>query len=459
MSRSVNGKGSRLAWWALSAASIAAAWYAVSMVVDVDAMAAYRIDKSEPESPGIRMNDADFKSYRKGRMTIEAHAAVMAVTKDRSRATLTQVTEGVFYPEKGDPYHFEAARANYHNYRHTLTVDAGARIYQDEDMDIRTPEFTFLRNEDLLEAPGRFTGILGGGEVDAENLIMSPKAETISAGPINWKGKASLQEQDEQAQWEFDAEQMDADGDIWVYTAARATDGEVIIRAKKITHNRDTDVLVAEGDVKFFGEESNLSCPKATIYRKEKRVVLENGVNLLIKAEEEQKLEEVEIPPLTPYVPDELKANRPLPPKDDPERSLDDQVRDTENLRDYPVTVLSEKIEYWYDKGSRKAIITGSPQARQELPEGRWRMIWAHRADFDGEKDWLTLTSREGNRDARLKGSTGDDYQAIEFGISTKKDVEKMSAKSIRGVSPIDDEEKASGGGGGIGGGLSGPIG
>jgi hypothetical protein len=297
----------------------------------------------------------------------------------------------------------------------------------------------------------------------AANLVFDTEKDTLSAGPVLWIGKADLQQQDSAKTWELSADETDWPGDgtsVWIH--GRATDGEVIVLADKIVHDQETDVLTAEGNVKFFGEDVNLSCPKAVVDRKNQKAVLSGTVEMLIKPEEKKGLKEEEIPPLIPYVPEEVKANRPLPPKSDPERELDDQVRSGESIREYPVSIIAKQIEYWYKEGDRKAFITGSPQARQEMTGGRWRMIWAHHAEYDGEKDWLKLLSRKEERDARFKNSVGDDFKAFHFELSTKKDDDRMSGKGVQGVAQVREEDETGGGtGGGAGGGsgLSGRIG
>src|ERR1019366_3974108 len=87
-----------------------------------------------------------------------------------------------------------------------------------------------------------------------------------------------------------------------------------------------------------------------------------------------------------------------------------------------PVRIGADRIVYWYKKGERHADITGSPQAQQELPEGRWRMAWSNHAKYDGEKETLTLISSPGLHDTRMKNSIGDDGTAAIYTFSTKDD-------------------------------------
>jgi hypothetical protein len=143
----------------------------------------------------------------------------------------------------------------------------------------------------------------------------------------------------------------------------------------------------------------------------------------------------VEIPPFKPQVPDDIAKDRPPAPpgKSDDEKKLDDEVRSGKTTRKYPILVLADKVEYWYAKGSRHAVITGSPQARQELAGGRWRYGWTHEAFYDGEKETLRMVSTEGKKDTRVKSSLGDDFVADTATVSTQEDNDEMSADGIVG--------------------------
>jgi lipopolysaccharide export system protein LptA len=236
----------------------------------------------------------------------------------------------------------------------------------------------------------------------------------------------------------------------------------VIIKANQVERNVKTDVVVATGNVSYFSKKVNLLCDKVTIYRKEKRAVLEGNVSMLIKPEDQEKLEEVALAPLRPIVPEEIANSRPAPPteKSDQEKQLDDEVRSNQNRRKYPVQVLAAKIEYWYGEGSRRADITGAPQARQELPAGRWRQVWAYKAHYDGEKETLRLDSSPGHKETRIMTSLGDDIHANWFEVSTKEEDDAWSAEALDGIfvpddneipkEPGSDKKKGTGGGGGV---------
>jgi lipopolysaccharide export system protein LptA len=213
--------------------------------------------------------------------------------------------------------------------------------------------------------------------------------------------------------------------------------------------------------VKYFSPKANMSCEKAVIYRKEKRAVLTGNVDMLVKPKDKQTKAVVEeIPPFRPEVPKEISTERPAaPPTEKQGNPIDDDLQNAKTLRNYPTAITAAKIEYWYAKGDRHAIITGSPQARQVLPEGRWRKLWAHEAQYDGEKEFLTLISREGQSDARAQTSLGDDIVAERVVVSTKEDDDDLEAKGVKatvygksdedtGIKPPDPIKPKTGGGG-----------
>ena len=95
---------------------------------------------------------------------------------------------------------------------------------------------------------------------------------------------------------------------------------------------------------------------------------------------------------------------------------MDDALRKTSNIRDYPAVMVAEKVEYWYGKGKRRAIITGKPQCLQDFPGDRWRRISGFIAHYDGEADTVKIESQQGKKEVVIKTSIGDVILA-RFGI------------------------------------------
>ena len=267
----------------------------------------------------------------------------------------------------------------------------------------------------------------------------APRAATAGAP----SGRPARQQESTDGSWRISAAHAHIAGPIQTSLNATASDGEVVVKAGKVLHDEDTDVLTATGKVRYFSAKTNMTCDKAIVYRQEKRVVLTGNVQMILKPTQNQKLEVAEIPLFQAQSPEDVGRDRPPAPPGTTaaEKKLDDEVRVGRTARKYPITILAAKIEYWYAKGSRHAVITGDPQARQEMTAGRWRYAWTHEALYDGEKETLRMVSTEGKKDTRLKNSLGDDFVADSATVSTQEDNSDLSADGIEGEFHFKDEE------------------
>jgi hypothetical protein len=431
-----------------------------------------------PDQMGIQLGKVHLVQYRGDKKISEADVDKVFIPSDRSEYELTGVTNGLYLGEKGKQFRFAAPVANWDSTKRVLVAEKGTRIWN-KDLDLKTALFRINEREQTLYVPGKFGGRFYGGKATATNLLYRIREDVATVGPTHWDGNLALSLQDEakpqSKRWEFDSANgtFSVKGDLRTWNKGTATDGDIIIQADKIEHNNKTDVVTATGKVRYFSTKANVSCEKAVIFRKEKRAVLTGAVDMLVKPKNAQtKAAIVEIPPFRPIVPAEISTERPAAPpvaKSGQDQKLDDDVQSPKTLRDYPLAITAAKIEYWYGRGNRHAIITGDPQARQELPEGRWRHMWAFQAFYDGEKETLKMDSRPGQTDTRLQTSLGDDVVAEEVVVSTKEDDEDMDAKGMKGkiygkvdeddgvgVKPPDPIKPPGTGGGKTGGGSGG---
>lgn len=437
---------------------LGSSWVGIAAVLQIDSLKQIKANLlGSGQSQGLHLGRTQVRVYHEGKRTTSAVSDGVTVAWDRSRMVMTGVRNGTYILDDGRPMAFTSKSIAYELYVRQMKGEE-TRFSQGKDQ-LLMPSFVLDERSQVLTARKGGQGTFAGGRLRAGEITWNLTNKIMRAKPVVWSGELALAEmQGQPAQrrkWEFRAEDVQVNGDLRVYLTARATDGEVIMQAPRIEHNIKTDVVLATGGVKYWGLEANLAAPKMTVYRKEGRSVATGGVTLLLKPEKEKGLKEEEIPPFVPLLPEAVTAGRPEPAV----KSKDDEVRDPKTIRDYPVAVRAAEITYWYREGQRRAIITGSPQARQDLPENRWRRVWAHEAYYDGEADILTLKSKGTDKDARLKASTGDDFKAIEFTISTKEDDDRWSAKKPEGVSYLDDDDdpRKSGGSGSGGAGGSKP--
>lgn len=434
------------------------AWKAISRVMTGDPLAEFRGQTPQNEDTGVEMTNFDWKAYKGAALVAEGHVARAELARDRDVFQLTSVNHGKYYDDGKQIFGFQTQSAVYYNDTEQLKGTGKTRVFSDQ-MDITSAEFNYDPKKKALIVPTALIGKLQGGDLKAQRLTYRLEDKSFEMNGILWSGMVS--QDNTRRKWRITSPDDKAvqtaktRGAITTYSEFKATDGEIIVVCDGGEYNKDTDVLIARGHVKYFGSDANIACNEATIYRKEKRVILVGAVDMLLKPKQGGKPEQVEIPPVTPVVPEKILSERPKPPqtKDD-QSGQEKQLRTGENIRDYPIAVTAAKVEYWYGKGSRRATITGSPQARQEFPDGAWRMVWAHSAFYDGEKETLDLKSKSGSSDVRMVNSLGDDMDAVSVLVSTKEGDDMMDATGVKANVVFEDEDlpKKEGGTGGDGG-------
>lgn len=396
----------------------------------------------------VRLEDVRFWNYQRGELTADGKVDRVNVRDDRQFFEFVGVRESRYRDAKGT-FAFDAPHATWSAITHRLEVDQGAHVSNDK-MNLRAASFTYDEKESKLIVPGTIQGRLYEGEVEAEGLVYAMVEDSYETGPAVWEGKsasplAEIQGESKPSHWTFKTKGVTSHkGETQTMLDAEATDGEIIVKAQKLVRNVKTDVLVATGKVHYYSANANLVCEQAVIYRKEKRAILTGNVDMLVKPKEQQKLVVEEIPPFRPMVPDEVAKDRPAPPavqKSEAEKQLDEEVRSSSSARRYPVSITAARIEYWYGEGNRHAVVTGAPQAMQQIDAKRWRYVWAQKALYDGEKERLRMLASEGKDDLRVKTSLGDDVTAQWFDISTKENEDDWEAMGLKGILYPDEDE------------------
>ncbi|MBS1710684.1 MAG: hypothetical protein JSS71_03025 [Armatimonadetes bacterium] len=447
--------------WAFVAACGWFGYRYAESVVNTDALAAYRGQDNGPfGNAGVLVKGFQIKSYQGGKLVSEALVDEATIRSDRSSITLHGIRQGQFYGKGDKQYRFEAAGAEYGTYSKSILAEGGVRIWN-KSLDLKSAGFLYDNSARQVTVNGDVTGTMEGGKLASKDVVLLLEPDAINTGEIKWAGPITIQE-GKKTPWQVEAKRSTIRNGIYTYESAKGQDKETIVKADKMSYDRDKDIVVAEGHVEYFGVDANLSCDKAVIERKIGKATLTGKVvNMLVKAEGSAP-KEAAIPPVSPIVPDSIAGNRPKAPPDDQQ----DPVRNSDNIRDYPIAMRAGQIEYWYRNGERRAILTIDPFARQELGALKWREVSASRAEYDAEKEFLVLRS-SGGQPVRLKNSVGDDMTATFMQVSTKKGDDSMDAENLKGTVMIDDNqlpEKPAGSGGGGGGnpggkGLNGKIG
>lgn len=460
------------------------AWSTVKLqrIATIDPFSGIRKSVMDPktgEQITIEMGDVTVRFYEGRKLRGQARVGRLGITQDRRSLNCFAVTDGVYYTDNGDPFRFSATEGLWSQDSKVFEGSGAARVWA-KDLDLKVDNFRYDQILKKVDVPGAIKGKLSGGDIQAGGFWYQLTDNAFFLGKTTWMGQMDQTADPSKkgpSRWTIkaDSTQRASKSDVEVSKNAWATDGDVILKANTIERNVKTDVIVATGKCSYYSKKANLICDKVTVFRKEKRAILEGNVSMLIKPEDQEKLEETELAPLKPVVPEEIAALRPPEPtgKSDQDKALDEEVRSNNNRRKYPVQILAAKIEYWYAEGQRRADITGSPQAKQDMPGGRWRQVWAFKAHYDEEKETLKLESSGGpTKETRIMTSLGDDIRAKWFEVSTKEDDDAWSAEGLDGIfvpddneipkAPGSDKDKGKSGGGGVSSpppGMQGPIG
>ena len=413
-----------------------------------DPFARYRAQglSAEATQVGIRLQDVEVHHWSEGKLVLSCDVDRVDVRRDRQNLEFFDVHEGVYRTPKA-AFHFAGPKANYNATTQQFQVTRGVRLWN-KDLDLKSDSVLYRLKVGKLASEGGVTGRFFGGQLAARGLTYYPETEVFETGPVLWEGKpkAAMQEVggNQNSAWKIKGDGWKQLGDIQTVTNGEATDGEIIVKSPLLERNVKTDVITATGPVKYYGKKVNLICDRAVVYRKEKRSVLTGNVSMLIKPESEEKLEVVELQPFRPVVPEEIAASRPPAPpvRTEEQKKQDEELRNRNTARKYPVMVNAERIEYWYKRGERRAVVSGSPQARQDFPGGRWRHMWAFKAFYDGEKETLKMVSSEGKKDTHVMTSIGDDLVATWFLTSTKeKGKDEWEGEGVEGTVVSDDDD------------------
>jgi lipopolysaccharide export system protein LptA len=351
------------------------------------------------------------------------------------------LTDGHFFESGKERASFSAQKANY-NAAEQLMMILGAANFRGESFDLKTADAKVdLKNERIV-IPNGVTGTALKGQIKTGKLVLGFGTGKHVAQAVEWRGAPPVQGISQSREVQFRAESMEftSDPDVVIYIDAEAIDDNALMRAKKVTYDSSNDVVTLECGAVYFGPEAILSAPKVIVDRKQKKAVASGAIGtvyLLVKPENEKGIPSKQ--PAQPNLPPGL-----VQPSDD------DEVRSSKNLRKYPIVVTASNVEYFYSKGAKKAIITGSPKAVQQLRNGLWREVTAPRAEYEEEKELLSLFSSGEGKDVKLKNSAGDDFVAVSVQITTTSGKERMTGKGIEGVMKVREDEvpRTAGGGG-----------
>lgn len=434
----------------LGIAAVAGLVVSLQMLVMRDPFARFK-GKDLLANIGIQMIGVQAQHYVGAKLVAVADVERIDVRQDRQFLDFKGIRNGKFLTKQGE-FSFSGDSADFNEYTHQLSVTSGAKL-SGKNVAVVTPAFMYDQNTGILSMPGTVEGRLYEGNLHAANFEYDSGHDSYTAHHIVWIGALPKDMAAEVAQqggsnrnyWSIRGDEAHTANGKQTFTNASATDGNILVKAPLVERDEKTDVITATGTVHYFGEKANVICDKAVVYRKEKRAVFTGHVHMLVKPKDQEKLDLTEIPPYRPPVPAAIADSRPAAPQDaetQQEQDLDDELRSSKTTRKYPIHVKAEKIEYWYEQGERHAIITGDPQAYQELAGGRWRRLAADSANYDGEKELLSLLSfSKDKKGVHAVDSIGDAMLASKCVLSTKEDDDQMDAYDSEGQYVTEDQD------------------
>lgn len=403
---------------------------------------------------GSRLGETLVRVYEGVDLGVQFSARRIDVRRDRALFTLFDIHNGRLYTGGEQRLWFSAGGGVYDTVQNRGEVFGGLTLWNRE-LVFRTERGVVDTGRRVVRSSGPVTGQFREGEVSAHSITWNYAAREGRAERVSWRGPFEQQGKTRRVQLRGQTWEILSNPRRQIFHKAEAVDEDQFIRAEKITWLEEEDVITAEGAVEYVGPDAIIRAPKVVVYRKEERAVASGNVQLLVKPERDKGRvgpPPAGLPPAQPVLPPGLKQPQPAQ-----QEAQEDRVRRSDNLRDYPILITAERIEYWYSDGSRRAEVTGNPKARQELPDGEWREITAPRALYDQEREMLTLVSRTpGAQEVRLRNSRGDDFVAEEVEISTVEGNETVRGKNVSGVMPVKESEVRRGGGSAGGGGGGG---
>lgn len=412
----------------------------------------------------ILMTNAQMRSWHQGKLISSAKFRKIQVREDFSEIRANDISDGVYWLGK-DRLNYTAAVGDYDVRQGTLAANGLCQV-GGRDFSLQSQGFFFKESNHLLNVPYPVTGTLAKGKLVANNVTFSLASHELTTGPLQWQGALSLAEAQGQGSaktgqnsggdsdtskphpWTFKAEGSRSGTvngrSVRIFFKAEASDGRIVVKSPEISQDVKTDVLTCKGPVLYYSAKVDLTCDQAVVQRRQKEAILSGHVVMYVKPKDAEVLNPADpIPPFKPLTPDEVDKQRPPKPMvmDAAGKPLDDELRSKDSVRKYPATVFADKIDYFYADGSRHGVITGSPQAQQELPGGRWRMIWADQGYYDGEANTLRLTGQPKAQTVLVKDSLGDNFSTTSFTGSTEEGNDTYEAGPSSGVYYTDDDQ------------------
>lgn len=282
------------------------------------------------------------------------------------------------------------------------------RWLQDQPMTARVSEIHWDTRARKITAPSEthLQWKEGRATVKGFTLDLSNRQITLGAGALFMQAQPPGSENDKKRELKITYSGAKGIKDVLDVDDLTVTDEDTVMKAKRASYNEKTRYVMATGSLSLTDPKVELTGDKMEAWLREKRALLSNKVQLLVKPKEENI----------------------APPNTDQEETT------LQSARRYPVVVTCDQIEYFYRK--KIAYLKGNLKAVQKVKDGKTRTLTAQSAEYDQKKEILIL---KGN--VVLEHEDGR-FNAPEVIVSVKEGDEWIQVKGGSGVVFVEDEEE-----------------
>jgi len=227
----------------------------------------------------------------------------------------------------------------------------------------------------------------------------------------------------------------DATGEGEATNVVATSDQDTVIRADLFRWNDKTRTARATGNLHMSDEKTEGTADLVEIdYRKEKRLMVLTGhVRLVLKPRNkpaEAAPAEGKTEPGTPAKGSPTNGNQAGQPTG---TSDDEDIR--ASLREYPIEVTCDRVEYEYARDKRHSVLTGNFRAVQKLKD-HTRTLTAERAEWFGLEERVVLKGPVKLEDTKgRKGETPEDVE-----IFTQEGKEGLKLRKGSYTMPVEEE-------------------
>ena len=318
------------------------------------------------EQPTLTLRDGE-------RVWATLRVDALAIERNRVHWRATRLRQAVLYDERGKPigaaradeliYNFPAKRL-YIAGNPTLTIRR--HPLGDFPLTVQTAWLNWdLRYQQIhTDLPTRLSWQDGQGAIERLRWDLASGVLTLERG--RFQVSSTLVQERAQPKREIDIQWDTAKlrRDHSEVQGLRLRDGDTLATAERADVYDRKRYALATGNLRFEDPRIDIDGKQLEIWygENQKRARLQNSVRMRVKPRETQ------------------------PPPEGEEQS------EVEQAKRYPVDATCDDLEYFYRR--KVAYLRGNIKAVQQLPEGRTRTLYADEAEYDQNKETLTLKGR-----------------------------------------------------------------